>query len=180
MAAEPRWRYARIAGMWSTALLAAVPAVLAAGAAVEAGSSGRVDGRWLAVTVGGTVATAVVGYALTRGAAAPSSRLSLAEPEGERGASAGAAAWRRWQLICLAITVGGGVAMLLFLLALLGSGGLVEAAVAGVMAAVGLAARRDARRIREIEVDEGRTYFTVGASPTGAARRLVWRGGAER
>lgn len=181
MAAERRWRYGRIAGIWSTALLAAVPVVLGAAALVQAGTDEGVDGRWLAVTLVGTVATGVVGYLLMGGVAAPSSRLDLAEPAGRGVAGeATAADWRRWRVICLAITLGGSVAMYLFLVALLGRGGLVEAAIAGVIAAVGLATRRDAARIAGIERDEGRRYYSVGTGPTGAARRLVWSSAAER
>ncbi len=181
MAAERRWRYGRIAGIWSTALLAAVPVVLGAAALVQAGTDDGVDGRWLMVTFFGTLATGAVGYMLMGGVAAPSSRLGLAEPAGgDTAAEATADDWRRWRMICLAITLGGSVAMCLFLIAILGRGGLVEAAIAGVIAAVGLATRRDAIRIAGIEEDEGRRYYSVGPSPTGAARRLVWSAGAER
>ena len=180
MAAERRWRYGRIASIWSTALLAAVPVVLAAATLVQAGSDEGVDGRWLMVTLFGSLATGVVGYILMGGVAAPSSRLGLADPAPAAAAEATADDWRRWQMICLAITLGGSVAMYLFLIAILGRGGLVEAAVAGVIAAVGLATRRDAIRIAGIEEDEGRRYYSVGPSPTGAARRLVWSAGAGR
>lgn len=182
MADDRRWRYARITGMWSNALLAAVPPVLVVAAVVQAGSDDGLNGRWLAVALLGTVATAVIGYLLMGGVAAPSSRLGLAE-RARRGVadSPTGAEWRRWQVICLAIAVVGSLSMFLFLLAILGRGGLVEAAVAGVIVAVGLATRRDARRIREIEEDAERRYYAVGPSPTGAGRRLVWidRSGGE-
>lgn len=161
--------------MWSTALLTAVPLVLIVAAAVQAGSDEGLGGRWLAVALLGTVATAVVGYLLMGGVAPPSSRLGLAERAGpDVAGSPTGAEWRRWRIICLAIAVIGSVAMFLFLLAILGRGGLVEAAVAGVIVAVGLATRRDARRIREIEDAGGRLYYAVGPTPTGAGRRLVW------
>ena len=175
MVTERRWRYARIADMWSSALLVTVPLILGVAAAVQAGSNEGLGGRWLLVTLIGTVATGAVGYALMGGVAAPSSRLGLAEPgAADIPEPATPGEWRRWQMICLALATIGSLAMFLFLLATLGRGGLVEAAVAGVIAAVGLATRRDARRIDEIETREKRAYFSVGPSPTGAARRLVW------
>lgn len=174
MTTETAWRFAGVAAMWAGALMIAAPVIFVVALLLQGTSDDGLSAQWFSVSLGSSVATLVLGWLVLRRGALPSTRLGLAERAGGPHRAADRSEWRRWQLVCVAFAVLGGSAMFLFLLALLGRGGLVEGAVVGIVGAVGLATWNDSRRIREQEVDEGRRYLSVGRSPTGAARRLVW------
>jgi hypothetical protein len=151
-------------------------AVLALAVGLEAGAGEGIDRGWLTVFGGVTLGTLVVCTPIVRVAvAAPSSRLPEATPSsGPRLLEPTPGEWRRWSLLSGAVVVGGGMAMLVFLVAILGRGGTAEGVVVGLLAAWGVATFVDARQIERIERIEGRHYFAAVRSPTAVGRHLVF------
>ena len=66
------------------------------------------------------------------------------------------------------------MAMMIFLIAVLGEGGTAEGVVVGLLGAWGLATLADAHQIRHTERSEGRHYYAAVRRPTAVGRHLVY------
>jgi multisubunit Na+/H+ antiporter MnhB subunit len=178
------WRYARLARLWSWALIGTAVALLALSVALEAGRSG-LDARWFAAAFGITGVTGVLLFPLfrvwLRRTALPSVRLAQAtRATGPRRLEATPADWRRWSVVTALVLLVGGFALLVFLVGVLGPGGTAEGVVVGMIAAWGAATLEDVRRIRRAEEAEGRRYYAACRRPTSVGDRLVWVPGVGR
>lgn len=175
---EKLWRYADLARLWSLSLIGVAVALLGLAVALQAGSADGLDGRWFATAFGVAVITGIILYPLFRvwlRKSLPSARLPDADRAGgRRRLEATPRDWRRWSILTAVVMFVGGAAMMIFLVAVLGSGGTAEGVVAGVLAAWGAATLHDVRRIRDVEHDEGRRYYAACKRPIGAANHLVW------
>jgi hypothetical protein len=184
---EKLWRYASLARLWSWSLIGVAAALLPLSVALQAGSDEGVGAGWLATVLGVTGVTGVVLFPLfrvwMRRTALPSVRLPHAvRARGPRRLEASPRDWRRWGALTVAVLLVGGVAMLVFLVGVLGRGGTAEGVVVGMLAAWGAATLEDVRRIRAAERADGRRYYAACRRPTGVGNRLVWlpgRGPAE-
>lgn len=176
MAREKLWRYSGVTRMWGWGLLVAAVLLALAATGLEASAPGGLGTSWLVVAGAVTAVTGVIMYPLSRvWLMLPSSRLHLAAPTaGPRRLEAGPGDWRRWQAITVVILVVGGLALIVFLVAILGRGGTAEGVVVGICAAWGATTLRDARRIEDLQEREGRQYYASGPRPTGVAHNLVW------
>lgn len=176
---EKLWAYASLARLWSWTLIAVSGLLLLLSLALEAGTDEGLGTRWLATAVGVTGLTGVVSYPLfrvwLRKTALPSVRLPQAvRASGPRRLEATPRDWRRWAALTGVILLGGGGAMLVFLVGVLGRGGTAEGVVVGMLAAWGAATLEDVRRIVAAERTEGRRYYAACRRPTGVGNRLVW------
>jgi hypothetical protein len=177
--ADKLWRYSALARLWSWALIGAAALLLALAALLEAGSREGLTLGWVGVAVAASGGTGIVFFPLLRvwlrRSALPSLRLGQARrASGARRLEATPGDWRRWAVLTWALLVVGGFAMLMFLIGLLGGGGIAEGVVVGTLAAWGLATLEDARRIERAEVAEGRRYYAACRRPAAVGDRLVW------
>ena len=178
---EKLWRYTSLVRLWSWALIGVGAAMLAVGAAFQAGSQRGLSAQWVGVAIGVSGATGVVFYPLLRmwlRKTAPSGYLPRAKRlGGPRRLEAGPADWRRWGLVTSVFLFVGSAAMLAFLVGVLrnsGPDGIAEGVVVGLVGAWGVVTLGDARSIERTEAAEGRRYFATGRRPTAAGNRLVW------
>ena len=176
---EKLWGYASLARLWSWTLIVVAVLLLGLSVAIQAATDEGLDSRWWAAALGITGITGVISYPLfrvwLRKTALPSVRLPQAvRASGPRRLEATPRDWRRWALFTGVVMLIGGVALLTFLIGVLGRGGTAEGVVVGMLAAWGLATLEDARRIESIEAGEGRRYFAACRRPTGVGNRLVW------
>lgn len=178
---EKLWRYTSLVRLWSWALIGVGAAMLAVGAAVQAGSEHGLSAQWVGVALGVSGATGVLFYPLLRmwlRKTAPSEYLPRAKRlGGPRRLEAGPSDWRRWALLTSAFLFVGSAAMLAFLVGVLrdsGPDGIAEGVVVGLVGAWGVVTLGDARSIERTERREGRRYFATGNRPTAAGNRLVW------
>ena len=180
-AQEKLWRYTSLVRLWSWALIGVGAAMLAVGAAFQAGSENGLSAQWVGIALGVSGATGAVFYPLLRmwlRKTAPSEYLPRAKRlGGPRRLEAGPADWRRWGLITTTFLFVGSAAMLAFLVGVLrdsGPDGIAEGVVVGLVGAWGAVTLGDARSIERTEASEGRRYFATGHRPTAAGNRLVW------
>jgi hypothetical protein len=176
---EKLWGYASLARLWSWTLIADAAVLLGVSIALQASTDEGLYPRWWAAALGVTGVTGVICYPFfrvwLRKTALPSVRLPQAvRASGPRRLEASPRDWRRWALFTGLVLLVGGLALLTFLIGVLGRGGTAEGVVVGMLAAWGLATLEDARRIRAIEAAEGRRYFAACRRPTGVGNRLVW------
>jgi len=178
---EKLWEYVSLVRLWSWSLVGVACTLLVVSALMQAGSSDGLSWQWFVVALGVSALTGALGYPLLRGwlaRSAPSRYLERARPmSGPRRLEASRADWRRWAATTVAVLLGLGVAMLVFLVGVLrdsGPDGIAEGVVVGLLVAWGLATLDDARRIERTEVDEGRRYYAACQRPTGIGNRLVW------
>jgi hypothetical protein len=178
---EKLWRYPSLVRLWSWALMGVGAAMLAVGAAFQAGSQHGLSAEWVGVALGVSGGTGVVFYPLLRmwlRTTAPSEYLPRAKRlGGPRRLEAGPADWRRWGLVTTSFLFVGSAAMLAFLVGVLrssGPDGIAEGVVVGLVGAWGVVTLSDARSIERTEASEGRRYFATGHRPTAAGNRLVW------
>lgn len=175
---EKLWRYADLARLWSLSLIGVAVALLALAVALQAGSADGLSGRWFATAFGVAIITGIILYPLFRvwlRTSLPSARLPDADRAGgARRLEASPRDWRRWSILTAVVLFAGGTAMMIFLIAVLGSGGTAEGVVAAVLAAWGAATLHDVRHIRDTEQTEGRRYYAACERPIGAGNNLVW------
>jgi hypothetical protein len=176
---EKLWGYASLARLWSWALIGVSVLLLLLSVGIQAGADDGLTTRWFAAALGVTGVTGVLSYPLfrvwLRKTALPSVRLPQAvRASGPRRLEATPRDWRRWALFTLAILLVGGSAMVVFLIGVLGRGGIAEGVVVGMLAAWGAATLQDVSLIRAAEAAEGRRYFAACRRPTGVGNRLVW------
>jgi MFS family permease len=175
---EKLWRYADLARVSSLSLIGVAVALLGLAVALQAGSADGLSGGWFAAAFGVAAITGIILYPLLRvwlRKSLPSARLPDAERAGSaRRLEATPRDWRRWTIMSTVIMFLGGAAMMVFLIAVLGSGGTAEGVVAGVLAAWGAVTLHDARGIRATEHTEGRRYYAACERPIGAGNHLIW------
>lgn len=176
---ELLWGYASLARLWSWTLIGVAGFLLVFAVLLEAGQSGGLTARWFATVIGVTGVTGVLCFPFFRvwlsRSALPSVRLHQAvRATGPRRLEATPRDWRRWGLFTVAILLVGGIAMMMFLIGVLGRGGTAEGVVVGMLAAWGAATLVDVSRIRELEATEGRRYYAACRRPTGVGNHLVW------
>lgn len=176
---EKLWRYEGIARLWSWALIWSAVALFGLSFLLEAGSSGGLTGRWAATVVAITGVTGVILYPFfrvwLRRSAMPSLRLEQAtRATGPRRLEATPADWRRWAILVGVVLFVGAAVTMVFLVGVLGRGGMAEGVTVGMVAAWGLATLSDVRNIRAAEEREGRRYYAACRRPTGVAHNLVW------
>lgn len=176
---EKLWRYEGIARLWSWALIGSAAALFVLAFLLEAGSSGGLTGRWAATVVAITGVTGALLYPFfrvwLRRSAMPSLRLEQAtRASGPRRLEATPADWRRWSLLVGLVLFLGAAVTMVFLVGVLGRGGMAEGVTVGMVAAWGLATLSDVRNIRAAEEREGRRYYAACRRPTGVAHNLVW------
>lgn len=176
---EKLWRYEGLARLWSWALIVSSALLLGLAALLEAGSSGGLTIGWIATAVVTTGLTGLLLYPFfrvwLRRSAMPSLRLDQAtRASGPRRLEASPADWRRWAVIIGVVMFVGAAATMVFLVGVLGRGGIAEGVTVGMVAAWGLATLSDVRNIRAAEQREGRRYYAACRRPTGVAHNLVW------
>lgn len=173
------WRYSSLARLWSWCLIVVAVLLLPFSIALQAGSAAGLSGAYLANLLATSGLSALVLFPLfrlwLRGSALASSRLPRAQrASGPRILPASPGDWRRWGLAIGAVLLVGGAAMLGFLVAVLGQGGIAEGVVVGMMAAWGAASLEDVRRIARAEEAEGRDYYAACRRPVAVGDELVW------
>jgi hypothetical protein len=176
---EKLWGYASLARLWSWTLITVSGVLLLLSIAIQAATEQGLDLRWWGAALGITGLTGVISYPLfrvwLRKTALPSVRLPQAvRASGPRRLEATPRDWRRWTAFTGLILLVGGVAMLVFLIGVLGRGGTAEGVVVGMLAAWGAATLEDVRRIVAAERAEGRRYYAACDRPTGVGNKLVW------
>jgi hypothetical protein len=173
------WDYARLARMYALEIIGVALLLVAVSIALEATSEDGWTWTWLGVLIGMTGITGLVFFPLLRAwlrkGGLPSIRLPDAQPaEGVRMLAAAPSDWRRFAALSSILLFVGSVAVLLFLVAVLGRGGTAEGVVIGVLLAWGLVTLEDGRRIQRTQDDEKRVYWAAGRRPWGAGNRLVF------
>lgn len=176
---EKLWRYADVARLWSWCLILVALALLGFSVMLQAGAEGGLDLPWFATALGVSAGTAAVLFPLfrvwLRRGSMPSVRLPDAvRAGGRRHLEASPRDWRRWGAITAVVMFVGGAAMMVFLVGVLGGGGVAEGVVVGVLAAWGGATLEDVGRIRTTETAEGRRYYAQCRRPVGVGNHLVW------
>ena len=179
MADEKLWSYSGLARMWSWALIVSATLLIAVAIGLQAGAAEGLSGDYFASLFLTTFVTWVLLYPLfrvwLRGSALPSSRLSRAtRATGRRLLPASRGDWVRWSLAIGVILFVGGVAMLAFLVGMLGRGGIAEGVVVGMMQAWGLATLEDSIRIARLEDADGRRYHAATRRPVAVGDSLIW------
>lgn len=176
---EKLWRYTSLVRLWSWALIGVGLAMFPL--AVLTQQAENISLRYFGTMLGITGITGVLFFPLLRmwlRKSRPSEFLGRAKRiAGPRRLQAGPGDWRVWGAQVTGFLLVGTFVMLTFLVAVLrsaGPDGIAEGVVIGVLIAWGLVSLEDARRIRTIEADEGRTYFAVGRRPTAAGNHLTW------
>ncbi len=185
MAREKLWNYARISRVWALTLVAAAPVLLLAGALLEAGDpKDGLQVSWIPIALGSFASAALVFFFLLRlwmrPTAVPTGRLDDARRDKGKPALAEATTrdWRVWTAVVVVMLMFGSFVMMMFLIGILGGGGMAEGVVAGVLLAWGLVTLEDVRRLEAIEADEGRTYYAACKRPVAVGSVLVWRAAA--
>lgn len=179
---ELLWSFPGVARLYAWALVGVSLALVAVAVALEATSEDGLSWRYAGVLTGvaglsGLVFFPVLRVWLGRGGL-PSARLPDAtRATGPRRLEATRADWRRWALATVVVLLVAGVALMMFLIAVLGRGGTAEGVVVGVLLAWGLVTLEDARRVEAAERAEGRRYYAACRRPTGVGNRLVWTAG---
>ena len=145
--------------MYALEIIGVALLLVAVSIALEATSEDGWTWTWLGVLIGMTGITGLVFFPLLRAwlrkGAAPSD-------------------WRRFAALSSILLFVGSVAVLLFLVAVLGRGGTAEGVVIGVLLAWGLVTLEDGRRIQRTQDGEKRVYWAAGRRPWGAGNRLVF------
>jgi len=179
---EKLWNYGRLCAVWAWTLVACAPAVLVVGALLEMGDpKDGLEGSWIPIALAAFVSSLVIFFFLLRmwmrPTAVPTGRLSDARRDNgkPRLTEAGPGDWRVWGGILAACLFVACVMMMTFLVGILGSGGMAEGVVGGVLLAWGLVTLEDLRGLRRIEAEEGRTYFAACRRPVSVGTVLVWR-----
>lgn len=182
MAREKLWNYARISRVWALTLIVAGPVMLVGGALLEAGDpKDGLQASWIPIALGSFVSAAVVFFFLLRvwmrPSAVPTGRLEGARRDKGKPVldEATARDWRVWTTVLVVVLMFGSFVMMMFLIGILGGGGMAEGVVAGVLLAWGLVTLEDVRRLEAIEADEGRTYYAACKRPVAVGSVLVWR-----
>lgn len=174
------WRYSGVARVWAWSLIGVALALMALAAALQAGGEDGLGGSWLAAALGVAAGTGLIGIPVLRFWLGRGSLPSVRLPDAvrvsgrSRPREASPRDWRRWTITSAVLLFLGTAAMLLFLIAILGGGGVAEGVTAGVLAAWGAVTLEDVRRIRRAEDAEGRRYYAACRRPTGAGNHLVW------
>lgn len=178
---EKLWRYTSLVRMWSWALVAVGLAMFIVSIVTQAAGDVGLSLEYIGIMVGVSGLTGATFYPLLRmwlKKTAPSEYLERAKRlAGKRRLEASPGDWRRWALTMgLALFIAT-VALLGFLIGVLrssGPDGIAEGVVIGIVVAWGVVTLEDARRIRRIEAEQGRRYFTSSNRPTAAGTKLVW------
>ncbi len=173
------WDYARLARMYAIEIIAVAVALVAVSIVLEATSEDGWSWTWLGALTAITGITGLVFFPLLRvwlrRGGLPSLRLPDAHPaEGVRMLAAAPSDWRRFTALSGVLLFLAAGATLLFLVAVLGRGGIAEGVVIGVMLAWGLVTLEDGRRIQHTQADERRAYWVAARRPWGAGNRLVF------
>lgn len=180
------WNYGRLCAVWAWTLVACAPVVLVVGALVEMGDpKDGLEGSWIPIALASFASSLVAFFFLLRmwmrPTAVPTGRLDDArQDKGKpRLLEAGRGAWRVWTALVVTFFLLGSLAMMGALVGILGSGGMAEGVVAGVLTAWGLVWLQDIRDLRRREGEEGRVYFAACRRPVSVGSTLVWRRAAE-
>jgi hypothetical protein len=177
--AEKLWRYSRIARIWALCLIGVAAALLALTIIVQAAGEEGLGATWLVAALVVAGITGIILFPLLRvflrRGSLPSLRLPDAvKASGARRLEASPRDWRRWTLTTIVILFLSSAIMLMFLVAVLGGGGIVEGVVTGVLVAWGAATLDDVARIDRAERAEGRRYYAACRRPVGVGNHLVW------
>lgn len=181
---EKLWSYGALARMWSWALIVSASLLIGVAIGLQAGADEGLSGDYFASLFLTTFLTWVLLFPLFRvwlkGSALPSSRLPRAtRAKGRRLLPASRGDWVRWSLAVGLILFVGGLAMLAFLVGVLGRGGIAEGVVVGMMQAWGLATLEDSIRIARAEDADGRRYHAATRRPVAVGDNLVWTPAAD-
>lgn len=174
------WRYSGVARVWAWSLIGVALALLGLAMGLQAGGEDGLERDWLLAALGVAAGTAVVGVPVLRFWLGRGSLPSVRLPDAvrvsgrSRPREASPRDWRRWTITSALLLFVGTAAMLLFLVAVLGGGGVAEGVTVGVLIAWGAVTLEDARRIGTAELAEGRRYYASCRRPAGAGNHLVW------
>lgn len=173
------WDYARLSRMYGLVLIGVSFGLLILSAVLEATSEDGWSWVWLGVVVAmagitGLVFLPLLSVWLRRSGLASIRLPDAQQADGSRLLEAGQRDWRRWAILSSVVLFIAAAFMLLFLVAVLGRGGIAEGVVIGVLTAWGVVTLADGQKIEATEIEEGRRYWAAGQRPTGAGNRLVF------
>lgn len=173
------WDYARLSRMYGLVLIGVSFGLLILSAVLEATSEDGWSWVWLGVVIGmagitGLIFLPLLSVWLRRSGLASIRLPDAQQADGSRLLEAGQRDWRRWAALSSVVLFIAAAFMLLFLVAVLGRGGIAEGVVIGVLTAWGVVTLADGQKIEATEIEEGRRYWAAGQRPTGAGNRLVF------
>ncbi len=173
------WDYPRLSGLYGGVLFGVSAALLVLSAVLEATSEDGWSWVWLGVVIAiagitGLIFLPLLSVWLRRSGLASIRLPDAQQVDGSRLLEAGPRDWRNWGILASLVMFVASAFMLVFLVAVLGRGGMAEGVVIGVLAAWGVVTMADGQKILAAQAEEGRQYFAAGQRPTGAGNRLVF------